>query len=467
MKTTIAIAATLLASAALAGVAAKPEEGVETAGESAISFDAGAALRIRQEIIHNVPSAPGGVLGRAGKIRSKTKNQMRFRPEVWMELKAGENWRLFARVNDEFRAGLVQKTHNQSFPGELVVDNLYIEGKGLFGDFLDIRAGRQDLYNLYGLNHIFSDGTPGDGSCSTHADMVNVALHADEDSWLDLFALMTHDQEELRWGTKRSRHVSKTGFGRGEREMDDWGFGAIWNSKAGMLDYKLFWIQKNTASFHRDGKKHPRKQTNLLGTKLEPHWTENFSTPVELMAQVGKNGDGNALHAWGAYGGFDWKDDAGKSVRPFVNGGVLFLSGDKHTATEDGGRGAWDPMWYRGVDDSEMFVYGSSLYGVNWWSNMINIKTTAGLIFGPRHKVQLMIGPMFTQERDGIGGGNGFYKGLLTQARYDFPIILADKDSGRRFEMFGHVMAEFFNPGDYFATDKPAYFVRWQLELRF
>ena len=30
-----------------------------------------------------------------------------------------------------------------------------------------------------------------------------------------------------------------------------------------------------------------------------------------------------------------------------------------------------------------------------------------------------------------------------------------------------HVYYEFFNPGDYYETDKPSYFLRWQLEFKF
>lgn len=446
----------------------------EEEDSSAIKFDAGADLRIRQEIMRNVPqSYNGGFLGTRKVL--KYKNHMRFRPDVWAELKLGENWRIYGRLTDEFRWGIPDSrgVHKTTFPGEVVLDNLYIEGKGLFDDLIDIRVGRQDLVKMYGLDHIFIDGTAGDGSRTTYADMVNLALHVSEDSWIDLFALYNRDRERIRWGTRRSRNTSLSGYGGDPSpDMDDWGFGAIWNSRVEMLDYKLFWIQKDTASFRDSGNnKHPRRQTNLLGTKLVPHWTENFSTPLELMSQVGKNGRGESLYGWAAYAGFDWKDDAEKSIRPFVNGGVLFQSGDGKVKgparrLEDGGHHAWDPMWYRGTDDSETFLY-NSLYGAGWWSNQINLKTTMGLIFGPRHKAQLMMGPMFAQERDGVGGGNGAYKGFLAQARYDFPILPADKESGRRFEIFGHVVVEVFEPGDYFATDKTSYFFRWQVDFKF
>ena len=446
-----------------------PSQGVDFAeSQSPFKFNAGADLRIRQEIMHNVATLPYGVLGRPGVYRGKTKNQLRFRPDVWMELKAGDNWRFYTRITDEFRYGVVQRTKNQEWPCEAVIDNLYLEGLGLFDDLVDFRIGRQDLYRMYGLNHIFVDGTPGDGSCTTYADIARMAFHVDEESWLDLFALWTHDQEELRLGSKRSRRISKTGYGRGEREMDDWGFGTIWNSKLDFIDYQLFWIQKNTAAYHRDGVKYARRQTNLIGTKLVPRWTNEFSTPIELMAQIGKNGDGDTLHAWATYVGTSWKqsEEAEKSWRPFWDTGVLILSGDKNAANEDGGHSAWDPMWYRGIDDSEMFLYGS-LYGCAWWSNMINLKTQFGVDFGYRHKVQFSLSSMWAEEKDGLGGGDGYYKGFISQVRYDFPLWIADKSSGGRFELFGHVLAELFNPGDYYETDKPALFVRWQIDLKF
>ena len=62
---------------------------------------------------------------------------------------------------------------------------------------------------------------------------------------------------------------------------------------------------------------------------------------------------------------------------------------------------------------------------------------------------------------------DGAFKGFLSQARYDFPIWLADKSKGERFEVFGHVLAEFFNPGDYYETDKLGFFFRWQVEFKF
>ena len=273
------------------------QEGVVAEESNNLSFDAGVDLRIRQEMMDNVPQMQNGMIGRPGVPRGKMKNQVRFRPRVWAEVKAFENWRLYMRLCDEFRWGVVQPVHNLTWPGEVVVDNLFIEGKGLFDDNVDILFGRRDLYRLYGLSHIFVDGTSGDGSRTLYADMATVTWHVDEDTTFDVFALYNKDREYMRLGTRRSHFGTQlSGFGGSDTEMDDWGWGAVWGSKVrdsggvNVLDYQLIGMQKNTASFHRRGVKHPRRQVNMVGAKVVPHWTANLSTPLELYGQVGENG---------------------------------------------------------------------------------------------------------------------------------------------------------------------------------
>ena len=60
--------------------------------QGGIDFDAGADLRIRQELMKNVPGLPnGGLLMRAR--RGGFTDHMRFRPRVWGEVKWGtQNW---------------------------------------------------------------------------------------------------------------------------------------------------------------------------------------------------------------------------------------------------------------------------------------------------------------------------------------------------------------------------------------
>ena len=430
-----------------------------------LSFSLGADLRVRQEIYQNVPGLPGGGL-LLNSPRSKLKNHIRIRPDIWGELKFAEKWRLYSRLTDEFRYYPVGSSRSSVFPDEVVVDNLFLEGLGLWDGAIDVRVGRQNLYGYLGLDHIFVDGTPGDGSRTTYTDMANLTWHVDEKSTVDVFALFNADRNPLRFGDHRSRSKRLAGLGGTDDEMNDGGFGVVWGVKDARLDYQLFAVEKFTSGFRRGGEKHPNTYRGLLGFKLVPHVTENFDLQFEGMQETGRNGADDTLSAWSAYVGGEWRDRAKTTWQPFVRVGLHYMSGDKDAAREDGGHHAWDPMWSRGVNDSEIFLYGTH-YGVAWWSNQIFLNTSGGVLIGPHHAVTAASGPLFAAVKDDMGGGDGAFKGLLSHLRYDFPIWTQAVSSNRSLQIFGHIYAELFNPGDYFVTDKPAWFLRWQVEFRF
>lgn len=440
------------------------------AAQAEIDFDLGADIRIRHEMMRNIPGLPGG--GRAMPLeRLDEKSHMRFRTRFFGEVSgdAGESgkWRIFTRLTDEMRWYIQPTKGNNTFPDELILDNLFIEGTGIFDGFLDISIGRQDIFNLYGLDHVFVDGTPGDGSRSIYSDIARMAFNFTEDSKLDLFFLYNQDDNHLRWGTDRGAHRPMSGLGGGaEPDMDDWGYGAIWSSHLGEhVPYQVFAMQKQAASYRLDGVKHPSFHRELFGAKFMPAITESISLQLEAMGQVGRNSEGDWLSGWSTYSGINWKGDVA-GVRSSASVALHIMSGDEDAATEDGGHHAWDPMWARGVNDSELMLNGTH-YGTGWWSNMILLKTTYAMEFGRRHTLKLEAGPMFAQCEDGLGGGNGNFKGLLSWVRYDFPLLVAGEGEERSFEVFGHVVAEYFNPGDYFETDRPSWFLRWQIELVF
>ena len=433
--------------------------------DSPFDFSMGADLRIRQEIMRNVPGMPGGGL-LLNRVRRPYTNQMRFRPRVWGELKAAENWRVYMRLADEFRWNVRPHNHSSTFPDELVLDNLFVEATDLFDGFLDFRIGRQDIFNLYGLNHVFVDGTPGDGSRTVYSDVVRFTLKFEEDERLDIFGLHNYDENPIRWGTRRSRR-SLSGLGGGaKRDMDDWGWGGVWSGKAAdWLPYQVFAMQKITESFRRGPARRPYTRREMVGVKLVPQLTDELTLQLEAMGQVGRNGDGAWLSGWSTYSGINWKSAKETGPKPFASLGFHTMSGDKNAATQDGGHHAWDPMWARGVNDSELMLYGTH-YGVAWWSNMLYLKLTLGVEIAPKHRVTYATGPMFATVRDGLGGGDGAFKGYQNQLRYEFPLCTLNAE-GRPLDVFGHIVGELFNPGDYFETDKPAWFVRWEIDFKF
>lgn len=443
------------------------------------AFDAGADLRIREEIMDHVPGLPGapGAMSRAK--AGGGKNQMRFRPRVWAQFDANDQFRLYARVADEVRWNATPK-HNRSYawPDEVVLDNLWLEGRGLFGGLLDFRAGRQDLFDgrhsVFGLDRILLDGAPYVGSRSCYADMLRATFHVDDESALDVFALYDKARNVFRVGTHRSLHRPMNAIHPGDSsDMDEWGGGATWRSRLSKaLPYKLYVVHKHNESYdHPTLGRMGDKQITTFGVELEPQLADEWSLDLDAAKQAGRKSGGGQSGGFMGYGAVDFHP-AAANWKPFARLSAYYLSGDKDRTGADDGDAAWDPMWARAPCDSEMMQYGT-LYGLGYWSNMFHPKLTLGAEFGPHHAVSAGAGPMFAAVQDHLGhadgSGGSLYRGFLSTVRYDFPLLLAPKGAkgADRFEAFGHLLAELFNPGDYFDTDKPAWFVRWEVMFKF
>ena len=92
----IAFAATAAAASSFA------QNITNTTGEAGWKFNAGADLRIRQEMMDNIPGNPGDIYSVDSRVRGKNKNQIRIRPRAWFSVENGPI-RLYTRITDEFR----------------------------------------------------------------------------------------------------------------------------------------------------------------------------------------------------------------------------------------------------------------------------------------------------------------------------------------------------------------------------
>jgi len=452
---------------------------------SGVRADAGADFRLRQEIMHNVPGLPGASGAMMPRAYKEAQNHIRYRPRVWGRLET-ESFGLYARLVDEMREYIVKngkrrKDRTYNFPDEVALDNLYLEGRGLSDGLLDFRVGRQDLFDgrhsVLGLDRLMLDGAPYVGSRSCYADMARVTLHPTETAKLDVFSLYDNGRNQLSWGTHQSRGRPMNAIHPGDGpEMDEWGGGLVWNDVLldGGLPYQLYVVHKHNESYTAfNGARVEDKQITAVGVHLMPELDENLSFDLDGAQQFG--GRSNATQAGGTMGyvAVDFheaKDHPG--IRPFSRLSAYYLSGDRRRTGADDNDTAWDPMWARAPCDSELMQYGT-LYGLGYWSNMFYTKATVGADLGKRHAVSACSGPMWAAVQDHLGradgGDDSRFKGVLSAVRYDFPLLLAPKGAKGtdRFEVFGHVMAEVFHPGDYYESSRPSYFIRWELNFRF
>ena len=484
MKLILATAACALACSALAGTNDVPV--LEEPVDSALQANAGADVRIREEIMHNVPGLPGAPGAMMPRDYKKNLNHLRIRPRVWGQLDY-EEFTLYGRLTDEFREhfienGVKRKYRSYNFPDEVVLDSLWLQGMGLFDGFFDFRIGRQDLFerghSVFGLDRTLFDGAPYVGSRSCYADMIKLTFHTTDTSKLDAFAIYDNGRNIFRYGNRNSRGRPMNAIHPGDSpEMDEWGGGLVWHDSLfdKRLPYKLYMIHKHNEDYKAFNGRHVRdKQLTTFGVLLQPELTENISFEFEGAHQFG-TADSGRKQAGGTmgYAAVDFhKDRSSSGIKPYSRLSAYYLSGDKHRTDADDNDTAWDPLWGRWPQDSELFQYGT-LYGLGYWSNLLYTKLELGLNIGPHHRVQAYSGPIFAAVQDHLGhadgSGDSMFKGVLSVLRYDFPIILAPKNAhgADRFEIYGHVMAELFNPGDYYDTSRPAYFFRWEIVVAF
>ncbi len=484
MKFNLATAICAVACAATAGTNDVPV--TEEPVDSGLEFNLGADLRIREEIMHNIPGLPGAPGAMMPRAYKKNINHMRIRPRVWGQLDY-EEFTLYGRLADEVREhfienGVKRKRRSYNFPDEVVLDSLWFQGVGLFDGFFDFRIGRQDLFDgrhsTLGLDRIMIDGAPYVGSRSCYADMIRFTLHPTKTSKLDAFALYDNGRNIFRYGNRLSRGRPMNAIHPGDSpEMDEWGGGLVWNDELfeKRLPYQLFVVHKHTEKYSSpSGARMPDKQITALGVHLMPQLTENVNFDFEGAKQFGSKSNGTQAGGWMGYAAVDFHRHVKSpdEFRPYTRLSAYYLSGDKHRTGEDDNDTAWDPMWARAPMDSELFQYGT-LYGLGYWSNIIYPKWTIGADFGKMHRVSAYSGPMFASVQDHLGhadgSGDSMYKGWLTAARYDFPLRIAPKGASGwdRFTVFGHLVAEVFNPGDYYDSSRPSYFIRWEIVIRF
>jgi len=439
--------------------------------EGKLQANAGADLRVRQELIDNLPMAKGAVM--------PNNNYLRVRPRVWGEVKT-EDFKAYMRLTDEFREYFQpSESRNYQAPDEVLVDNLYLDFYNLFDDRVDLRIGRQDFFGpggpSYGAGRVLADGTPFDGSRTVFMDAIKATVKFDEKNALDLLAIYNSPETELSWGHPEKADGSEykerplTSINPRSKDMAEWGGGLYFKSKeVDDLPFELYYLYKREEKARMpDGSKLQGRIVNTWGARVMPKLTETLSAEFEGAVQAGQKDGGAATAGYLGYGGLTYKPLVDSTAKPFFTGSCYYLSGDKDRGADDNDT-AWDPLWSRWPQFSELYVYNFT-YGAGYWSNLLYPSLETGVGFSPGHKVRASIGPMYAAVEDDMGvpagSTGGDLYGWLGVVRYDFPILKAKP--GKRGDLSGHVTAEVLDPGDYYESDTVAYFLRWEIIAKF
>ena len=440
-----------------------------TSGATNLTFNVGADERIRHEIVNGLPRG-----GRSGRGVADGTNWIRFRTRTWGFVE-GERFRLYGRFGNEFRlypteSGPSGSTRNWRFPDELYVDNLYIDLKDLFDGWFDLRAGRQDFLGseAYGSKRIIGDGTPGDDSRSDYFDAIRARIKFTETEKLDVLAIWNGDEYMLHWGDHGGIDREPNTIVQGSSGLTECGGGLYHRSRT--LDWMpvdAYWIYKHESSaFASDGREIGGRDFHTFGTLLRPKFTKNLGGEFELAWQTGTRDTGAYVGGHMVYAAIDWDFRPGRTLDPWLRGSCYYMSGDKHGDGEDDTDYAWNPIWARWPQFSDLWVK-SFFHGIAYWSNLIYPAMEAGLRHDGLGSVSLAMGPLLAAVDDGAGHGDGgCYIGWLSSIKIEVPILKGLWDG--RGEVLTHVRAELLNPSAaYLESTRPACYFRWDITIAF
>jgi hypothetical protein len=420
--------------------------------------------RIREEYRNRIPND-----------KPAEQDYWRFRTRVWADARPASNVAARLRLVNETRNVDKPAAHSGAkyyeWPDEWVFDNAYLDLRGLLDNKLDLRLGRQDL--VYGNGRVIGDGTAGDGSRTIYCNALKAVWRGVRDTTIDLFGIYNDAEDELALNSAQ-RDLNAYSKAVPANSVAESGIGVyLANRTYPAMPIELYAIFKQESEYHQatntaatgagvtlnDAQTAyviPEGDIGTVGFRVVPRFTSELQGSLEGAYQFGTRGDAE-IGASMVDGKLTYQVPLARSRTPELNGGLYYLSGDD-PATKDRDEG-WDPLWARYIYFSDLLSYSLQLR----WTNLI--MPYVGAAFSPTRwlRTSALAAYLGADRADGVGDNTD--RGFLYAAKAEFTImndILVRRDS-----LTGHVQVEMLDPGDYYASDNEAYFMRWQLLYAF
>ncbi len=442
------------ASAIVAFAVAGPAPGAALASPGGWSFDAGADLRLRQEVFENIPI----IRDPPGYTRGGKNNYFRIRPRVWGQVTAPEYLSLKVRMTEEFRDYEEPVNRSLNWPDEVVVDNLYVDLNNLFGGAADLRVGRQDL--IYGNGRVILEGTPKDGSRTIYIDAAKLTLKTlVPDTTIDVLGIYMPPENQLAINREnRDLNGQTSAFD----DITESGGGVyLKNKSVAKVPFEAYYLFKQESDWDSgpatNRVHHDTLNLHTVGFRLMPKFTDAIEGNLEAAYQMGEQGDADVT---GSMVDAFVRCRMTPTWEPWAKLGWYYISGnDPETSDIEG----WNPLWARWPQYSELYIYAWDADGAARWSNVSMPYAEVSFTPCKWFKGTAMAGYMMAPENDGPGEGD--VRGWLYVAKGEF--TLAKGLLHKRDKLTGHLWLEVFEPDDYYNVTDTGFFARWELMYAF
>lgn len=426
---------------------------VDTAAE--VKFDAGASLRLRQEIWDNVVTLGTGTT-------QPDRNFFRLRSSVWGKASFSDQVSLYTKLTNEAKYYIGPYKFNNGLDrldeDEIIFDNLYLDFKKLFDGVVDLRVGRQDFIGPtgYGEGFIIMEGTPGDGSRSFYFNAAKATVRLHKDHSVDLIYIT--DPKDDRYLPSAYAANKKQLTGSHETGLVLYGKSKITDA----LTVEPYYVYKTEDPLGS----YARLKLNTLGLRAA-YKNNGWHIRGEYARQFGEYTGGMDRKGDGGYITIGRKYDKA-ALKPEFNIGYTYLSGDDPSTPNK--NEAWNPLFSRMPMWNELIIYtlipetagyGGAIPG--YWTNMHILSADIKLSLSNATSVKLGYNYLLADER--YATANAQFSGTNDKERGHLPMAFVFHKFSSKLD--GMIQAEYFIPGDFYAsTTKSALFFRWQLQYK-
>ena len=446
-------------------------------GAVALGFEQkpGFDVRFRYENWDNLITLGTNTINNSFKDRSF----FRLRVMLWDEVKFNNQTSLMVRLNTEpkYQMGpyyhmLKDGTDRRKFDqDEVIIDNLYLDLKRVFGLPLDLRIGRQDFLgkDMYGEGFLILDGTPGDGSRSFYFNAIKGVLTLTPKNRVDIVLV----RNTMRDVFLPSIHPAYDDGGRlyikhkkrltGSNELGFWVYSR--NKFSNGLELEPYYIYKKEEEDRQYGGPQAASYLHNLGARAVYDF-KVAKVRAELVRQFGEYSNGTDRRAWGGYV-FVEKSFSSCPMKPKVELGYVYLSGDDPKSRKDEG---FNPLFSRNPNWNELIIYTYLLETMSkagpipgYWTNLkmplVNLYLTPLANLSLKLGYQKLYADEKTKKLPSYMSNDGTDRGdlYLIMANYQF-----------RKGLTGMLQYEIFDPDDFYAkTAKTAHFFRAELRYRY
>lgn len=419
------------------------------AGESIFSY--GGSLRLRQEYFKNAWD-----FNNQSTIFHND-NYFRVKLSIWGKWQFSDDVSLYTRLTSEpdiylTTKGTLSKGRSVG-DDEILIDNLYLDVKNIFGMPIDLRIGRQDFLFTYGEGFVILDGTPYDGSRTVYFNAAKATYHFNKENSVDFVFIYNRSEDEYLPVINNLERPLNT--------YDEKAFVLYGKVKpAEKLSLEPYYIYKSEDGYNKNGTQIPKLELNTVGVRSVYSFAP-WRLRGELAYQFGEYEDNDKRNG---LGGYAYLTRLFKDVKfsPLLDVGFAYLYGEK---PQSGRNEGWDPLFSRWPWISELYLFAYAIEGGEpaYWTNLQLYRTVLRLSL--TKKTNLSICYNYLRANKSLNGvapffGDGKNRGHMPQ------IILKHKFNKN---VSGHLWCEYFIPGDFYASNNqdPALFLRWQLMFKF